>query len=407
MRIRIFSALPLLFGISFLAQAHEVTTVEVIGNDGTRSEVIVDLLPKSLPAQMSDEEVNEFARRVKNLGVFDSVQVQVEGASLKVNLRKKGTLTPMVGFSTGKSLQDSSVTAGLQEYDFGGEGTRAGGKISYAERGLNFSAWIDEHTYSPTRWAREYEIYRLSSGFRFDDSNNEWSRNRLGGFAEWVSPFYYGSHILHEFQLMSYYENYTNKDGPQPLKEAVYVGGLYEIIYDRYKWDDLTPDGYKLVLEFRPGVMTTGRFRGEARFKFQAAVPVWEHASVLFNGNAAAVNPGDVNHSLLVGSQQGVRGLQDSFFRTALLNYLNTELRHSFRIAPRTFLQPVFFVDAASFRSMNPSGDLQSWTNALSTGAGLRLVPTAYTNLLLRADAARLVFPTQGWAALFGITQYI
>lgn len=388
--------LPFLLIISFSTQANEVVGIEIIGNEGTLREAIVELLPKPLPAQMNDEDVNEFARRVKNLGVFDAVQVQVEKANLKVNLRRKGTLTPMVGFSTGKSLQDSSITAGLQEYDFGGEGTRAGGKISYAERGLNFSAWIDEHTYSPNRWAKEYEIYRLSSGFRFNDSINEWSRNRLGGFAEWVSPFYYGSHLLHEFQLMSYYEDYTNKDGPETLKAAVYVGGLYEIIYDRYKWDDLTPGGYKLVFEFRPGVMTTGRFRGETRFKFQTAFPLWEQASVLVNGNAAAVNPGDVNHSLLVGSQQGVRGLQDSFFRTAILNYINTELRHSFRVAPRTFLQPVLFADAASFRSMNSSGDLQAWTNALSSGAGLRLVPTAYTNLLLRADVARLFFPNQG-----------
>ena len=130
---------------------------------------------------------------------------------------------------------------------------RAGGKVSYAERGLNFAAWIEQHAYSPNRWARELEIYRFSSGFRFEGNDSTWSRNRTGGFVEWITPFRYGSRFLYELQLVSYYETTTNVEGEMRPENGAFVGGLFEIIYDAYRWDDLAPSGCKLVAELRPG----------------------------------------------------------------------------------------------------------------------------------------------------------
>lgn len=409
LNLRFFLRLWCLFtsALAYSGHAAEFKALEISGNETTLPKVIEDLLPRPLPGALDEAEIIEFGRRAKNLGIFDRVALDSSSDRLKIDLRRKRTLTPSLGFSSGKTLEDSSITAGLQDYDFDGAATRIGGKIGYAERGINFAAWIDEHTYSPNRWANEFEIYRQSSGFRFENDLNSWSRNRAGGFAEWVSPFHYGSFLLYEFQLMSYYENFSNTRGPQALKDGIYTGGLFEIIYDRYRWDDLVPGGYKLVVEFRPGVMSTGDFRGEARFKFNSAIPLGDKSSMVMNGNFAVVNPGNANHSLLIGSQQGVRGLSDSLFRSAFVNYANLEFRHSLTLSPRTYLQSVIFSDAGIFRTMDASGNLTPWTHAISTGLGIRLIPTRLTNLLFRADLARLFVPTQSWTLLFGITQYI
>lgn len=384
----------------------QIIEIDFIGLDTTKREVLIDLLPRSLPGHFSEDEIAEFSRRIKNLGIFDTVTVVRGDRRLVIELSRKRTLSPIVDFSTGKTIKDASGTLGVSEYDFLGQGTRLGGKVSYTERSLNFGTWIEEHAYSPNRWATEYEAYRMSSAFRFDDTDNEYTRNRLGGFAEWISPFHYGSHILYEFQLVSYYEDFSDETGTSEQENALFVGGLFEIIYDRYKWDDLHPAGYKLVVELRPGTMVDGRFRGETRFKALGALKLTDQVTFVLNGQVAAVNSGDVNHSLLIGSQQGVRGLSDSFYRTSALSYLNSEVRFSVRVANKYYLQPVVYMDMGSFEPMNSVGDRLPWVEALSTGVGMRIVPTRLTNLLLRVDAARLQAPNEEWLIQLGINQY-
>lgn len=384
-----------------------LTDVELVGLQKTDHDVILDLLPRALPATFTAAEIRELSRRVRNLGIFDAVDVQVVDTQLRIEIREKRTISPIVGLSTGQTLADSSVTLGVVDYNFRGRATRAGGKVAYAERGVNFNVWLEQHLYSPNRWAREVEIYRLGSGFRFEGSESKWSRTRTGGLVEWITPFRYDSRLLYELQLVSYYENASNVEGTYTPPSGLYFGGLFEVIYDAFHWDDLLPSGYKLVLELRPGVFTAGgRFRGEARIKGHGGYRLTERAALLINANTAAVNPGDVNHSLLIGSQQGVRGLPDSFHRGAFVAYANVELRHSLRIRGRTYLQSVAFADGAVFRTMDLDGELQPWTSALGTGLGLRLVPTALTNLVLRVDLARLHLPEGNWLAQVGINQY-
>jgi hypothetical protein len=323
-----------------------------------------------------------------------------------VQLRHKSTLSPIVSFSSGKTFEDSSATLGAIEHDFLGSASKLGTKLSYAERGINFSLWLDQHPYNANRWATEYEGYRSSSGFRFSDTTSTWSRNRLGGFLEWLSPFQYGGRIRYEFQISSYYENFSNQTGTVSPAEGLYLGALFEIIYDAYHWDDLTPPGYRWTLGVRPGGLTRGAFRGETRFKILTAFPLGDKSALYLNANAAAVNAGDVNHSLLIGSQQGVRGLPDSFYRSSLASFGNIEFRHAFRIFDRVYLQPILFTDVAAFQAMDSGGQGTEWTPALSAGTGLRIVPTQLTDLLFRLDAARLLLPTTAWLVQFAISQY-
>ncbi|OYZ31583.1 MAG: hypothetical protein B7Y30_11780 [Campylobacterales bacterium 16-40-21] len=395
------------FSQSDYDEVFEVNSIEIQGNGSTKKEALIEILPRQLPTALTNAEIAEYSRRIKNLGIFDFVKVSKVEDKLLLEVRRKATLSPIIGLSTGKTIQDTSAVLGVNEHDFLGTGTKLGGKIGYNDRNLNFMAWINEHSYRNNRWSRELEVYGLSSSFRFnDDEDDAWTRDRLGGFFELVSPFKYDSPLLYEFQVQVYREDYSNVNSNKNLDSATYFGTLFEVIYDRYSWDDLNPHGFKGAIEMRPGMMTNGDFRGEAAAKFIAATPLAENTSLVMNGKLAAVNSGNVNHSLLIGSQSGVRGLDDSFFRTSALGYLNLEVRHSMEVWERTFIQPVLFVDMARFRPMDMDGNNAGWVNALSTGAGVRVIPTGFTNLLLRADMARLHTPSEDWLFQVGITQY-
>ena len=78
------------------SETQEIIDVDFIGLQSTKREVVMDLLPRPLPDQITDDELREFKRRIKYLGLFDSVLVKREGTRLKVALSHKGTLSPIV-----------------------------------------------------------------------------------------------------------------------------------------------------------------------------------------------------------------------------------------------------------------------------------------------------------------------
>lgn len=386
----------------------QIDTLEVEGLGSTKRETIVELLPRPLPTALTPAEVTELSRRIRNIGLFDFVSVDVAGRVLRVRVRRKTTISPNFDFSTGKTLRDSKITLGVTENDIDGRGTRLGGKASYSERGLNFALWLNQHPYGPRRWMNEVEVFYTGSGFRFDGDASKWHRNRFGGFVEFLSPFLYGHRWRYEVQIEAYRETYSYVDTPQRLRSGTFAGVVSELIWDAYSWNDLTPKGLRLTLELRPGVfLGAAEARHEARIKAISALKLGDATAIVAFANVAAVNGGNANHSLLIGSQQGVRGLADSLYRTEKQGYVNLELRHALSLGKRWYLQGVIFTDAARFQPMDARGDSLPWVNAWSTGAGLRILPTALVDTLLRFDVARLHTPTGSWFYQLGITQYI
>ena len=55
---------------------------------------------------------------------------------------------------------------------------------------------------------------------------------------------------------------------------------------------------------------------------------------------------------------------------------------------------------------MDARGRATSWLGAISTGAGLRIVPTFLTQIVGRVDLARLHAPEERWFLQIGVTQY-
>lgn len=400
--------------------ANRTYVIDELDDEGfgaTKRETVLELLPRPLPAALTGREILEFSRRVKNLALFDLVEVDVVDRVLHIRVRRKTTISPIIDFSSGKTLRDSKGTLGAIEHDIDGRATRLGGRASYSERGLNFVVWLAEHPYSPTRWMNEYEVYYAGSGFRFappseGGAETKWHRNRLGGEIEWLSPFVYGSRFRYELQLNAYRESYSFASDGVALRPGVYVGTTSELIWDAYTWNDLTPSGFRAVLELRPGVFlgageTLGQPRHELRAKTLFGAKLGTHTALVGFAMFAGVNQGNPNHSVLLGSQQGVRGLADSLYRNDLHAFTNLELRHAFSLGKRWYLQGVLFTDAARFRPMDARGDGTAWQNAWSTGAGIRILPTALVDTLLRFDVSRLHAPEGAWFYQIGINQYI
>lgn len=388
-----------------------VAALQIEGSDGKDDE-IAELLPRALPTELTDAEVTELTRRIKNLALFDKVEVERRGPLLAISVRRKFALKPIFDFSTGKTLADVSGTIGAVHNDIDGHASRLGLEVGYAERRPRFSISYYEHPYRPRSWQNEYEVYYTGSSFRFEgaDTGRSWTRNRLGAEVEFLSPTIYGSRFRFEMQFNAYREVVTDIDSPGSFspRDGTFLCVANEFIFDNYTWNDLTPKGFKAALELRPGAFVgPSEARHELRGRVNAAIPLGERTGIVFYTLGDLLNGGNPNHSVLVGSQEGVRGLPDSLHRNRIATWGNLELRHAIEIATRWYVQGVLFTDAAVFEPMDAGGHATKWVGAWSTGAGLRLLPTALVDTLLRIDGSRLHYPFGAWFVQFGITQYI
>ena len=385
-----------------------INAVHIEGLIHTKQETITRLLPQPLPAEFTRTEVEEFERRVRNLSLFDHVQVTREGQTLTVDAQEKVTLAPILNFTSGTSIKDLNATIGLMEYNLFGTGTQLGGQFNYSQRGPNVELWLSQHAFEPGRWAQEIKGFYNVKGIRFVDSTSTWTRNRFGGEFELKGPYRYGSPLRYEVVVKFYRELVEDEKGSQRPPAGYYVGLIPELTWDKYHWHDLVPSGYRISLELRPGFFfSANQPRHEAKLRYLQGIPFGSTTVLMLNSVAEAVNnSGNPNHSLLIGSISGVRGLSDNLYRNRAQAYTNLELRHGISVAPRWAVQGVLFSDFGAFQSFTEEGTLRSWLGAVNIGAGIRIVPTFLSNTLLRVDVAQLFSPSHNTLLQIGITQY-
>jgi hypothetical protein len=314
-----------------------------------------------------------------------------------------------LSFTSGTSINDLNATAGLVEYNLGGTGTQIGGQFNYSQRGPNVDVWISQHAYQPDRWAKEIKGSYAVNGIRFADSTASWTRNRVGGEFELKGPFLYGSPLRYEIVAKFYRELVEDQTGAKTSPpDGYYLGLIPELTWDRYHWHDLVPAGYRIMLELRPGYFFgAGQSRHEAKIRYLQGIPLTPMTVLMINGVAEAVNNSrNPNHSLLLGSITGVRGLSDNLYRNRAQTYMNLELRHAIQVAPRWALQGVLFSDIGAFQSFTEQGTEKDWIGTVNVGAGIRVIPTFLANTLLRIDFAHLLAPGHNSLVQVGITQY-
>jgi hypothetical protein len=361
-----------------------------------------------LPAEFTRAEVEEFERRVQNLSIFDRVQVTRAGQNVTVDVQEKITLAPILNFTSGTSVKDLNATVGLVEYNLFGTGTQLGGQFNYSQRGPNVDLWLSQHAYEPGRWAKEIKGSYNVNGIRFADSTSTWTRNRIGSELELKGPYNYGSPLRYEVLLKFYRELVEDEKGSHFPPDGYYVGVIPEVTWDKYHWHDLVPSGYRIALALRPGFFFgANQQRHEAELRYLQGIPLASTTVLMINSVAESVNnAGNPNHSLLIGSIEGVRGLSDSLYRNRAQAYTNLELRHAIQVAPRWAVQGVLFSDFGTFQSFTEEGKLRDWRVAVNVGTGVRIVPTFLSNVLLRVDVAHMFSPSPNSLIQIGITQY-
>ena len=389
----------------------EPMRIEQIYIDGlihTKSDTITRLLPRALPAEFTRAEIEEFERRVRNLSLFDHVLVARAEDTLNVAVQEKITLAPILNFTSGSSAKDLNATIGLVEYNLFGTGTQLGGQFNYSQRGPNVDVWLSQHAFEPERWAKEIKGSYNVNGIRFSDSASSWNRNRFGGELELKGPYQYGSPLRYEVVVKMYRELIEDEKGVQRPPDGYYVGLIPELTWDQYHWHDLMPSGYRIALELRPGFFfIANQQRHEGKLRYLQGIPLGSNTVLMINSVAEAVNnSGNPNHSVLIGSIAGVRGLSDNLYRNRAQVYTNLELRHAIQVAPRWAVQGVMFSDVGTFQSFTDQGNVQDWRGAVNVGAGARIIPTFLSNTLLRVDFAHLFSPSPNSLVQFGITQY-
>jgi len=420
-RARFILALGIIFALNYPAvfsalaaqgiaegETASIKAVHIEGLIHTKQETILRLLPRPLPAEFTGAEIDEFERRVRNLSLFDHVQVTREGRSLAVVAQEKVTLAPILNFTSGSSMKDLNATVGLVEYNLFGSGTQLGGQFNYSQRGPNVDLWLSQHAFEPDRWAKEIKASYNVNGIRFADSASSWTRNRIGSELELRGPYSYGSPLRYEVVVKVYRELVEDLKGARSQPDGYYVGVIPELTWDKYHWHDLVPRGYRIALELRPGFFFgANQPRHEAKLRYLQGIPLGSTTVLMINSIAEAVNnSGNPNHSLLIGSIAGVRGLSDNLYRNRAQIYTNLELRHAIAVASRWAIQGVLFSDFGTFQSFNESGALENWRGAVNVGTGIRIIPTFLSNTLLRVDVGHLFSPNQNTLVQIGITQY-
>jgi len=400
------------------AAAAHVQGVDYIGFSRVKTSVVEDLLPRPLPAELTEPELRELERRLWALAIFDDVSVGRVGATIRVTVREKWTLVPTADFGTSKTLRDSYFLLSLAEYNTLGRAIEVGGYAAYLERAVSAELWASEQQSAARRATLEGGASWVGSGLFFTDSPYAWERRRTGGRFGVRLPFTYGQRFRVAL-LSSAYRETLDGDVAPGLADGTFGGQGLRVVWDAYAWNDVVPSGLRLTLEAMPGLLVRGdRLTPRHNVMLQAlsALPLSSHVALVVNVVGEAVSSGDPNHSALlgnvpgfrfsVGSLGGVRGLSDNVYRNTAHAYADVELRAALTLAPRWHVQGVAFVDGGVFAQMNVEGGTEDPRAALSTGLGLRLLPTAIATFVPRVDVGRRHLPDSAWFWTFGLSQY-
>ncbi|MDB4986513.1 MAG: hypothetical protein JWN04_1691 [Myxococcaceae bacterium] len=387
-------------------QTHLIDRLSIRGAKRTQRETFLALLPRVPPARYDDAEVEEFARRLSNLAIFDHVAVERHGTQLDIVVREKWTLIPEFSLATGKSAADASVELGATEHNISGRGSRLEISVAREQRGFNFMIGLNEHLYGQRRWARGVVLSYATTSCRFEDGQG-WLVNTPRLVAWTSSPPLLSRYLRYQTGLTLQHEQMTRVHAGEapPQGYALQVG--MSLTYDRYRWHDLVPRGLSMTITAGPGFLApASQARHFADLTLRAALPLARGLVWTTRLMASVSTRGNPNASSLLGSIQGVRGLADSLYRNWAQAFVNLELRQAVPLLDRLAMQAVLFADAAEFQRLDAAGARAERLTALSFGAGLRLLPTFIAEAVLRLDVARLIQPNQVWFSQFGVTQY-
>jgi len=386
--------------------ALDVTSVTISGNSATAEGTLLELLPRPLPDRFSERELEEFERRLNNLGIFDHVVVRCESRGLGVRVREKWTLVPELDYSSGQTLADTYALVGVTEYNLFGTANSLGLSAYRQRRGFGMSVAFAEHGYQRRGWALEAAASVGTESLRFDDGG--WRTTSADVTLSMRSPPVWHEYINIIPGIYASAETVSEVRGEAPSATQS-VQTFIGLSWDAYEWHDLVPFGLQAsVWLFSGGVFGADALgpRDSVEASFSGALPLGRGAVLVGRAEGIVGTRGNVNYGWTVGSVGGVRGLRDATYFNWVQLVGNLEVRQSLRLGQRWALQGVAFYDAAVFEQMTVEGGRGTARGAFSFGVGARVIPTWISNIVLRLDTARLLAPELSWFTQLGLNQY-
>lgn len=406
-RCRHLASVLAVLAASPAVHAAEVDRIDATGLGSTSTATLSELLPRSPPAIYSDNELREFERRLRNLVLFDRVRVRLVDRVLVVEVDRKDNIEGDVEASTGATVRDADVETAMLHHDIDGRASTFGAGVGYGERFAQFRILFNQHPYRARRWSWDADGFYGGSEVRFVDAPVEWVRARVGGSLYAKPPYSYATPFRFRVGAHSYAERSVFAEGGTAPPDGLFIGSSLEAYFDRWTFHDLAPSGVLLTIRLVPGWLVGPRqARHSARTDLVAALPIHDRTVLTARAVGEMATTANPNYGLLLGSQTGVRGLPDTLLRDAAHVFGNVELRHAIELARRLYLQPILFFDAAKFRPMDAEGRPTRWLAAYSCGAGIRLIPTEFIDMLVRVDVARMLAPSRTWFVQVGLEQY-
>lgn len=383
--------------------------VAVYGISRTRLDTVLELLPRDPPNVYTDAELVELERRLSNLGIFDLVKVTRGETTIEVHLREKWTLIPTFDLSTGSTWRDTFLALSATEYNLLGRALQLTAAAWHEARGWAGAIGIAEHGYSPHRGAFGLNLEYVTSEYWFEDSGDAWTVLGPGLLLQYQAPIPHGTRFAYAFGLGYRYEKNVDPLSTALAQDGHYLNGELMTFWENYRWSDFASHGVHVRLRLLPGM-----FLSDRPVAPRMAAELWTLGAHRFSDSfvlmvqltAMIMNRGHPNFSFLLGSFGGVRGIQDAVYHVWAASFTNVELRYAWRFAERWALQGVVFSDAAVFDLVDARGRDAPGGWALSSGAGLRLIPSFLAEIVLRIDAGRAFHPEPGWFWQWGLSQY-
>jgi len=388
---------------------HVVDALKLSGLSATADSTLIELLPRPPADRYTEAELEEFERRLNNLGIFDAVVVRCEPRVLAVVVREKWTLVPEVDFASGKTLADVYAMVGVSEYNLLGTANLLSLSAYRERRGFGASVAFIEHGYHRQGWALYSSLSIGTVELAFEDGSG-WRTTSASGTLSLRSP-----PVLHEYfnltpGVYASQEAVSEAHGAEPPPPTTRVlQSFIGLSWDAYEWHDLVPFGAQASLWISVGGVfgeEPPQPRHTLEGTFLGAVPLGHGAVMMGRLESAIGTRGNVNYAETVGSVDGVRGLRDATYFNWLQVVANLEIRQSVQLGPRWAFQGVAFYDASFFEQMTAEGGRGDALGAFSLGLGARVVPTWISSIALRLDVARLLAPELAWFAQFGLKQY-
>ena len=403
--------------------------IEIEGRDWTEEFVIRRELLFEEGDTVTTEELEESVQRLRNLGLFRSVEYTLEptpiraatgsgpeGYRLRLVVDERWTLMPGFGINLGGGVLSYSVSA--SDINLLGR---------FLEVGALYYRFAETHSGAMWFYDPRFLDQRLLAGLQVRWTNVVRSfRDSLGrpegGYLRTRRSF--GALVQREFaarlsaglSLSIGVDSYSMSYVPEAYAEAQRANGglpasnLYiplaaNVIWGRVDSDSYLRDGQSLAVAVSHSDPVWGAGERVAKISATArwfrTLP-WK-STFGVRGSLASTSASTHEHALSLGGLGGVRGLASSRYHGKYLWLGNAEFRIP-SIDSRWFaMQHVVFLDAAGIDD-RPS---QFWdVRAASWGLGIRVLSPKIYSLLARVDYAFDLVGDGPYALSFGAGQY-